>query len=100
MIKVNVEREDKTISKVTISGHANYADFGKDIVCSSVSSIVITTVNGILKIRSNYLTVTEKKDMMMIQILEKDEICYKLIENMISLLEELSESYPKNIIVK
>lgn len=100
MIKVNIEREKKTISKITISGHANYDDFGKDIVCSSVSSIVITTVNGILGIRPNYLTVTEKKDMMMIQILEDDEICLKLIQNMISLLEELSESYPKNIIVK
>lgn len=100
MIKVNIEREEKTISKITISGHANYDDFGKDIVCSSVSSIVITTVNGILEIRPNYLTVTEKKDMMMIQILEDDEICLKLIQNMISLLEELSESYPKNIIVK
>ena len=39
MIKVNIE--DKLI---TIKGHANYDDKGKDIVCASVSSIVITTL--------------------------------------------------------
>ena len=36
-------------SNISISGHALYNDFGKDIVCSAVSSIVITTVNGILE---------------------------------------------------
>lgn len=100
MIKVRIEREEERINKITITGHANYDDYGKDIVCSSVSSIVITTVNGILEIRPSYLTVTEEKDKMILEILEEDEICMKLIDNMVSLLEELSISYPKNIIVK
>lgn len=100
MIKVRIEREEERINKITITGHANYDDYGKDIVCSSVSSIVITTVNGISEIRPSYLTVTEEKDKMILEILEEDEICMKLINNMISLLKELSVSYPKNIIVK
>ena len=37
---------------------------------------------------------------MIIQIKEEDKIGMKLIQNMISLLQELSKSYPKNIIVK
>ena len=100
MIKVKIEREYDVVKKITITGHANYDVYGKDIVCSSVSSIVITTVNGILSIDSDYLTVTEKKDQMMIEVHRSEEIGDKLIQNMIYLLEELSQNYPKNITVK
>ena len=37
-------------SIIKISGHANYDEKGKDIVCASVSSIVITTINAIIEI--------------------------------------------------
>ena len=43
MIKVNIKNNE-----ITVSGHANYDDYGKDIVCASVSSLVISTVNAIL----------------------------------------------------
>ena len=39
--------------------HAMYDDFGKDIVCSSVSSIVITTVNAIERIDNESISYTE-----------------------------------------
>ena len=97
MIKVKIEREQEKLKKITITGHAGYDDYGKDIVCSSVSSIVITTVNGISEINPEYLTVTEEKDKMEIEVKQQDDICIKLINNMISLLEELSQSYPLNI---
>ena len=45
MIKVIVEN-----NKIEISGHANFDDYGKDIVCASVSSIVITTINACIEI--------------------------------------------------
>ena len=37
MIKVNIKS-----NHIVITGHANFADYVKDIVCASVSSIVIT----------------------------------------------------------
>ena len=77
-----------------------YDEYGKDIVCSSVSSIVTTTVNGIIEIDKDYLTVEEIKDGMIITILKKDKICDKLIKNMLDLLSELEISYPENIKVK
>lgn len=101
MIKVKVESKDKKhIDTVTLSGHAMYDEYGKDIVCSSVSSIVTTTVNGIIEIDKDYLTVEEIKDGMIITILKKDKICDKLIKNMLDLLSELEISYPENIKVK
>lgn len=87
----------KNNDKIIIKGHANYADYGKDIVCASVSSIVITTVNGILEIDREAITYVEEKDILTIEIIKKDEVIIKLINNMINLLTELSDNYPKNI---
>lgn len=100
MIVVKVKYNQSSVCEVTITGHANYADFGKDIVCSSVSSIVITTVNGIDSVVSGFLMVEEKKDQMKLIVQRDDEIGQKLLWNMIELLKELQVNYPKNIIVK
>ena len=45
-------------NKITIKGHAMFADYGKDIVCSACSSIVTTTVNGCLSINRKYKKIT------------------------------------------
>ena len=100
MIKVNTYKENNKINKIDILGHSNYDDYGKDIVCSSVSSIVTTTVNGIYEINKDYLNVDTIKDGMIINIKSEDKTCYKLIINMLNLLQELEESYPENIKVK
>lgn len=100
MIVVKVKYNQSSVCEVTITGHANYADFGKDIVCSSVSSIVITTVNGIDSVVSGFLMVEEKKDQMKLIVQRDNEIGQKLLWNMIELLKELQVNYPKNIIVK
>ncbi len=95
MIKVYREQ-----NKIIIKGHADYDDYGKDIVCASVSSIVITTVNAILEIDRDAVIYKEEKDILTIELLKQDEIIIKLINNMINLLKELSNNYPKNIKVR
>ena len=87
-------------SKISITGHALYDDFGRDIVCSSVSSIVITTINGIISIDDKALKYKMLNGGMEIEILKKDNITLKLIDNMMELLIKLSEDYPKNIRIK
>lgn len=99
MIKVRILKT-KDIDGVIISGHANYDVIGKDIVCSSVSSIVITTVNGIHLIDNEYLSIIEEKDKLTLTINKENDTCMKLIKNMLSLLSELEEQYPKNLSVK
>lgn len=99
MIRVEVLRESALIKRVSVLGHAMYNDFGKDIVCSSVSTCVITTVNGILSIDEDSLEVEEMAGKVIIDVLKKDEIFEKLLQNMIDILSELSEKYPKNITV-
>ena len=95
MIKVIVKSNN-----IVIKGHANYADYDKDIVCAAVSATVITSINGILNIDNNAIKYIEKDGYIEIDILKNDIIVNKLIDNMINLLKELSDKYKKNIIVK
>ena len=97
MIKVQISAKNNNVKKINIKGHAGYDDYGKDIVCSSVSSITITTINAILMFDKNYISYNEKKDNFEIIINENNDITNKLIQNMINLLTELSQDYPKNI---
>ena len=96
MIKIEVLGNN---DKITIIGHAEYAEKGKDIVCASVSSIVITTVNGILRLDSKAIIYNED-DGIIIDVINKSEVVDKLIINMIELLEELVKQYPKYINIR
>ena len=100
MIKVNITKENAKYKKVTISGHALYDDYGKDIVCSAASSIVTTTVNGILALNKGSLDYMVSKKGVFISIKNDDKTTQILINNMVSLLKELEGNYPDNIEVK
>lgn len=96
MIKVNVLKKNEQLSKIKITGHAGYDDYGKDIVCAAVSATVITTINGILAL-SKTIEYIENKDGVVIEVIKEDEITNKLLNNMLSMLSELEKDYPKNI---
>ena len=100
MISVTVKKENSKYKKISILGHAMYDDYGKDIVCSAASSIVITTVNGILALNNNNISYLVSKKGMAIDIKSNDETTQILINNMICLLKELEAKYPDNIEVK
>ena len=92
MIKVEIEN-----NKIEIKGHANYDDYGKDIVCASVSSIIITTINAIIEFDPESIYYEDLNNRILIEKLKDDDITNKLINNMIELLEELEKSYKDNI---
>ena len=100
MIVVQIEKEKRKYRKIKVLGHAMYDDYGKDIVCSAASSIVTTTINGILTLKKGSLSYLVGKKGMTIEIKNEDETTQLLIQNMINLLKELEKNYPANIEVK
>ena len=81
---------------IQISGHAKFDDYGKDIVCASVSSIVYTSINAILNFNEKAIEVIDESNLI-IKIIHNDDITDKLIHNMIELLKDLEKQYPKNL---
>ena len=97
MIQVKTEKNGPFYKKVKVLGHAMYDDYGKDIVCAGVSAILTTSVNAALKINPNSLTYHQKRDAFQLIILNQEKITQQLMQNMIDLLTELADNYPKNI---
>ena len=92
MVKVRVKE-----NQIIIEGHSNYNDYGKDIVCASISSIIITTINGLLKIDKDCINYKDEEGFIKMDILKHDKYVDILIGNMIDLLKELEKQYKKNI---
>ena len=97
MIRINIIKKDNVIESITFKGHANYDDYGQDIVCAAVSATYLCTVNGIFNLNKDSIDVISNKDLQKIIVLKKDNITISLLENMINCLESLQEQYPKNI---
>lgn len=94
MIKIDLRKD-----LINISGHSGYEEIGKDIVCASVSSIVITSINAIIRIDKDAIDYNEDNGVI-IKILKHSEIVDKLLDNLIELLKELEKQYPKYIKIR
>ena len=99
MIKILISSRNNYIEKIVIEGHAMYDDYGKDIVCSGVSSVVTTTINAIVSFDNKYITY-ENNDKFVIKINEHNNIVDKLIDNMINILQDIEGDYPKNVKIR
>ena len=95
MIKININKDE-----ITIKGHSGYSEQGSDIVCASVSSICITTVNALLSIDEDCIEYVENDGYLNIKIKKHNETIDKLINNIINLLKELEKDYKKYIEIR
>lgn len=92
MIKVYVKKNN-----IVITGHAEFNDYGKDIVCSSASSIVITSINACLNIDAKSIVYKNELDKLTIDIKSDNNVILKILDNMLNMLSELANDYPKNV---
>ncbi len=47
MIRVIYQKKDDRISYIRVRGHAESAEYGKDLICASVSSIMFGLMNAL-----------------------------------------------------
>lgn len=100
MIKVDIKAHNQLIKEVTIMGHAKFADYGKDIVCASVSAVVVTSINAIITLNEDDLDYEEKNNKIIIRTNNDNQITQKLLNNMLILLEDIKNDYPQNITIR
>ena len=99
MIKVNVKRNDNKVYELVIKGHAGYDVHGKDIVCAAVSSMAITSINNIIALDDS-IDYEENSGLLIIRVKRDTEVNNKLLDNLVRMLTELKEQYPKNIEIR
>ena len=85
MITIEVKKKDNVINYVKIKGHSGYSEKGYDIVCASVSSIAIATVNAIVRLDNKAIQYSEDDGLLEINILKSSDTVNTLILNMINL---------------
>ena len=99
MIKVNVKYNNNKVYELVIKGHAGYDVHGKDIVCAAVSSMAITTINNII-VLDDSVDYEENSGLLIIRVKRDTEVNNKLLDNLVRMLTELKEQYPKNIEIR
>lgn len=96
MINIVAFNKKDEINRIEIQGHADYAFYGYDIVCASVSCIVTTTINAILCFHES-IEIKDNQQILKITILNHDEITMNLINNMFNMLKKLEKQFIRNI---
>ena len=94
---IKVIYNDNTIK---VSGHANYAEYGKDIVCASVSSVIATIVNCIMNIDKSSITYQDDGKTIIITKINNNDVVNTIFATMIDILKDLENQYKENIKVE
>jgi hypothetical protein len=105
MINVEILKKDVHITSIAVSGHASYAPYGEDIVCSGVSALCQACAESLTELTAGkfdihlgsgdfYITVTDygiKDDVIKINT---------LLDGLAIGLKSIKESYPDYVKVK
>ena len=94
MIKATFKKSNGSFIEYEVTGHANYAEHGKDIVCAGVSTLFITITNQLLF--KSYVKMHDQK----VIILNPNSIDNALVEALLCGLFDIQQNYPKNITVE
>ncbi|MDV3195935.1 MAG: ribosomal-processing cysteine protease Prp [Candidatus Phytoplasma stylosanthis] len=98
MINYSFIKQDDKFKEIMIQGHSLYSFKNNDIVCSSVSTVIISTLNTIeiFKLQSK-ISFNLREGFFLLKILDFDETINNLLLNLEYTLKSLSEIYPKNL---
>ena len=99
MIKIKLNIDDKSYH-LEVVGHANYALYGNDIVCSAVSTALIMTANLFLKYNNGYNIIKlDSNEGNFILKIKRDEFVDIVCDNLVDTLKQIVKQYPKNVTI-
>lgn len=101
MIKVDVRCQSNEIKYIEVSGHALYDHSGRDIVCASVSTALIVTINALEKLDVlEFIKYDIEEGYFQLEVVKEDQTVKALLDNLVYSLTDLSNQYPKYIKIK
>ena len=101
MTKANfILNNDKKPYAFRISGHAEYGNYGEDIVCSGITTATFTTLNlldKLLKQEDYTLIQDEDTGLIDFKLNKIDDLSLLIIQNLLDILINIEEQYPQNL---
>jgi len=98
MIKIKIYCIEKEFKSIEVKGHANAAEYGKDIVCSGVSAVIFGGLANIQNEENYKYEIDEKKGYFFIESNGKNSSHDKIVlETIIASLKKIENEYPKNV---
>lgn len=100
MVQIQIQKQKNSYQQVTISGHANFATKGSDIVCSAISGIVFGGLNAFDRQCRDSVEMIVGAAKIVIKILVVNQINQIIAQTIICQLQTINEQYPKYIKIK
>lgn len=103
MIKVTIIKDQsERIHSFEMSGHANFAEHGKDLVCAAASAVSFGAVNAIISLTGETPTIQQGTDggYLKVAFLEGKENDYDIqliVQAMIVSLQTIEQDYGQHI---
>lgn len=79
------------------TGHADFGEYGNDIVCAAVSAIIQTTIIGLINYGFKNFEYKKESGFILVNILKNTDAFDVLINTMFNGLNNIEYQYPDNI---
>lgn len=98
MIVANYIVNGKGIQEILVTGHAEYDESGKDIVCAAVSTAIIVTANAIELLNlKDHISLVIEEGYFRLDVIKDDHTLKQLLKNLEYTLYDLEQQYPSYI---
>ena len=92
MIKAKYEVKDGSYLSLDVKGHAEYGEYGKDLICASVSSILFGFMNALDELQEN-VEIKQSENRITVVDHSGSSIVQDYFELVIIQLKTIEESY-------
>lgn len=96
MIIAKFIKTNDHFTNLEISGHAEFADYGQDIVCSAVTTAFSTTINLIDRLGFSY-QLQQDDGYINLAFAATESMIDIIMQNLFDVLKSIEEDYSKNV---
>lgn len=96
MIIANFTKTNNHFTGLEIKGHAEYAKYGQDIVCSAVTTAFSTSINLIDRLGFSY-QLQQDDGYINLSFAATDSMIDIIMQNLFDVLKGIEEDYSKNV---
>lgn len=97
MIRIDLTKQQSELRSLKITGHANSAPYGEDLVCAGVSAIVLASLNAIDELYPDACFLEAAHNVIRIEVRKNSEALQNVLAFLEGQLGCMAAQYPKSI---